>query len=84
VPRSRELRVALITIPVDDEGFRSTAEALLSDDAHSPTVLERHLRTDYPAASVINGIEDRGMQRWYAYRDGHWVPSSAVPSRSAE
>jgi len=34
------------------------------------------LRGHYPSALVTNGIIDRGVERWYAYRDGHWVTAT--------
>ena len=36
------------------------------------------LRSEYPRALVTNGIIDRGIERWYAYRDGHWVTASDI------
>ena len=39
--------------------------------------LQMCLRAQYPSALVTNGIIDRGVERWYAYRDGHWVTAAA-------
>ena len=50
---------------------------MLANDGATPQSLQLHLRSEYPRALVVRGIEDRGSERWYAYRDGYWVDSPA-------
>lgn len=71
------MRIQLVTNPLTDGDFRITAERMLSEDGLSPEGLQSHLRSEYPHASVVRGIEDSGSVRWYAYRDGHWVGAKA-------
>lgn len=67
--------VTLFMNPASDERFRSSVDACLAEGADTPAGLQRCLRTTYPTASVTNGIIDRGIERWYAYRDGSWIAS---------
>jgi hypothetical protein len=76
------MSIRLITNPAADADFRNSAEGLLADGAASPTDLELRLQRDYPRVSVVRGIDEPGMERWYAYRDGHWI--NPAPGRSAE
>jgi hypothetical protein len=71
------LKIALVTNPDGDQGFRSSAEAYIADGVESPGSLQHSLRREYPKASVAAGIVERGVERWYAYREGHWIRSSA-------
>jgi hypothetical protein len=72
----QQLKIALVTNPDGDLGFRSSAEAYIADGAGSPDSLQHRLRGEYPKASVTVGIVDRGVERWYAYREGHWIQST--------
>lgn len=67
------MKVQLLTNPATDRVFRLKAERMLGDAAASPDDLQSNLRRDYPRAAVVRGIEDNGAERWYAYRDGHWI-----------
>jgi hypothetical protein len=71
-----KMNVRLITNPTADSAFRLAAEASLAAGAASPVGLEAHLREEYPSVSVVCGIADVGSERWYAYRDGHWIDST--------
>ena len=67
------MKVYLVTNPPTDSAFRQKAERMLGGDGESPEGLQSVLRRDYPRAAVVRGIEDKGAERWYAYRDGHWI-----------
>ena len=67
------MKVQLLTNPASDHAFRVAAERLLDHLPFSPERLRSSLVRDYPRASVVRGIQDRGTERWYAYRDGHWI-----------
>jgi hypothetical protein len=69
------MKISLMTNPSTDTGFRAAAESALADGADSAADLQESLRDAYPRAAVADGIMERGMERWYAYREGHWVPS---------
>jgi hypothetical protein len=70
------MKVLLVTNPAADGAFRSTAQRLLGQNGHAPETLQSHLREEYPRASVVRGIQDKGAERWYAYREGVWVDSA--------
>lgn len=70
------VKVLLVTNPLTDGAFRARAQRMLGKEPVSPGGLQSKLRVDYPLASVVRGIEDNGSERWYAYRDGHWVRSA--------
>jgi hypothetical protein len=67
------MKVLLVTNPASDGAFRTKAQRMLGSDAASPEGLQSVLRSEYPRASVVRGIEDKGSERWYAYRDGRWI-----------
>jgi hypothetical protein len=69
------MKVALVTFPAVDIGFRSSAEANIANGAITPPMLELRLRRNYPRASVTCGIVEGDRERWYAYRDGSWIAS---------
>jgi hypothetical protein len=71
-----KMNVRLITNPTADNAFRLAAEASLAAGAASPVGLEARLREEYPRVSVVCGIAEVGSERWYAYRDGHWIDSA--------
>jgi hypothetical protein len=70
------MHVSLITNPADDDQFRAAAEELLLRGAETAARLQERLRDTYPSASVVEGIRDQAGERWYVYRDGHWIRSS--------
>jgi hypothetical protein len=73
------MKVQLITNPAADGDFRLTAERMLNGDGHTPEGLQSRLRGDYPRVSVVRGIQDNGLERWYVYRDGTWIgPNGAL------
>lgn len=74
------MTILLRTNPLSDSEFRRRAEALLADGVHSPTELQVRLNDGYPEAVVVSGIDDRGSERWYAYREGRWVSSDQYGS----
>jgi len=67
------MKVLLVTNPATDVAFRVAAERALDHLPIGPEGLQSGLRESYPRVSVVRGIEDNGAERWYAYRDGHWV-----------
>lgn len=73
------MTVVLMTNPTSDFAFRSRADACLAGGADSPARLQLCLRTVYPKTVVRDGIVEHGFERWYAYREGHWL--SALRSR---
>jgi len=74
------MKVLLVTNPATDAAFRVAAERALGHVPVDPEGLQSDLRDSYPRVSVVRGIEDNGAERWYAYRDGHWVDwQSAKP-----
>jgi hypothetical protein len=75
------LKIALVTNPDGDQSFRSSAEAYIANGAESPGSLEHSLRREYPKVSVAAGIVERGVERWYAYREGRWVQSTGKRDR---
>lgn len=76
-----EMNVRLFTNPSADGDSRDAAEASLADGAASPGGLESLLRGEYPSVSVVCGIAEVGSERWYAYREGHWVDSTMAARR---
>jgi len=70
------MKVELVTNPANDGAFRAAAERLMGDDRSGPEGLQSGLVGEFPRVSVVRGIQDRGTERWYAYRDGHWVNGS--------
>jgi hypothetical protein len=67
----------VVTInPSSDRRFRESIEACVSAGAATAGNLQTCLRAEYPSALVTNGIIDRGVERWYAYRDGHWITAT--------
>jgi hypothetical protein len=75
------MNVRLITNPSVDSAFQGAAEACLADGAASPGGLEARLRGEYPSVSVVGGIAEFGSERWYAYREGHWIDSQIRTAR---
>ena len=67
------MKISLITNPRDDEAFRRLAERLMAEGADTAGRLQASLKHAYPSALVVQGIRDAQGDRWYAYRDGHWV-----------
>jgi hypothetical protein len=53
--------------------LRELSDQLMRDDGESPETLEEGLRRRFPNARVYRGISDGVSERWYVYRDGHWV-----------
>ena len=78
------MAIALVTNPPADLTFRSRAEACMAGGAESPTALQHCLRTDYPNVLVNDGIIERDTQRWYAYREGHWLRERDAGERRAD
>jgi hypothetical protein len=75
------MKISLTTNPARDLEFQRYALALLaSDGIETPAGLQRLLRADYPDASVSSGIAELGVERWYAYREGHWIDGGARPA----
>ena len=66
--------VRLVTYPPVDFAFKTIALSLIRDGAGTPSELEAGLYDDYPMVRVVVGISDRGIDRWYAYRDGGLLP----------
>lgn len=71
------MKILLVTNPAADIGFRVAAERTLGADPASPEGLQSGLIRQYPRVAVFRGIQDRGTERWYAYRDGHWIDSGS-------
>ncbi len=69
------MNVSLVTNPADDERFRQAAESQLGAGAGTAAELLERLRDAYPSTLVVEGIEDQSGERWYVYRDGHWIRS---------
>ncbi|HUG48027.1 MAG TPA: hypothetical protein VMP67_06405 [Candidatus Limnocylindria bacterium] len=67
------MSVRVITNPAEDGAFRRSAEGLMAGGARSPMELQDGLRSDYPGVRVVSGITDRETERWYVYREGHWI-----------
>ena len=67
------LDVVVTSNPSTDRRFRQSIESCMGAGATTAANLQICLRAHYPSALVTNGIIDRGVERWYAYRDGHWV-----------
>jgi hypothetical protein len=65
--------VRLVTNPTSDITFQRFAEQLVHR-ADSPEQLETLLRPRYSRARVIAGVTDI-VERWYVYREGHWINS---------
>ena len=65
--------VRLVINPANDPSFHERATQLARDIAE-PEELERSLRDEYERARVVRGVTDV-VERWYVYRDGHWVDS---------
>lgn len=76
----------IVCNPNTDNDFRRSVDQL-GRRAASPAELESHLREDYPGARVVDGVAAGfGTERWYAYREGHWISSdrSRRPNGKAE
>jgi hypothetical protein len=67
-------RVRITANPTSDLAFGRVAEQL-AERCSTPEELERQLRANYTRARVVRGVTDI-VERWYAYRDGSWTPSS--------
>ena len=67
------MKILLVTFPSDDEAFRAHAQKLLASAGSAAARLQDRLRDSFPNALVVQGIRDTNVERWYAYRDGHWV-----------
>ena len=64
----------VIANPRHDADFRRAIAALA--DVASPQELERALRPTYPSIVVrARDLSSEPDRVWYAYRDGHWLPS---------
>ncbi|MDP8904733.1 MAG: hypothetical protein M3N29_05360 [Chloroflexota bacterium] len=66
----------LVTNPRHDGHFRTMAESGLASGAACPSELEIFLKREFPDACVVAGIREHGVERWYAYREGHWIDST--------
>lgn len=74
------MKTNVVCNPSEDSDFKRFAEGHVQLTG-SPAELERRLRARYPAARVVEGISNGfGPERWYAYRDGHWI--SGDPRRA--
>ena len=69
----RLVTVRLITNPYTDLDFERRAQEF-ADRVETPEELEELLRERYRNARVVRGVTDI-VERWYVYRDGHWVNS---------
>ena len=67
--------VRLVTYPRADFAFEAVALSVMRDGAGTPAELEAGLSVDYPLVRVVAGINEGGVDRWYAYRDGSVLPS---------
>lgn len=67
--------VRLVTYPRTDFAFKAVALSVIRDGAGIPAELEAGLSVDYPLVRVVAGINQGGVDRWYAYRDGSLRPS---------
>lgn len=76
------MKILLVTNPAHDDKFKLLAEAHLADGAKSPEGLQESLRGEFPEATVRDGIIERGLQRWYAYREGHWIGANGAHGHS--
>jgi hypothetical protein len=65
--------VRLVANPETDVDFQRLADELVTE-VDAPEQLEKLLRKRYPRARVVTGVTDI-LDRWYVYRDGHWVNS---------
>jgi len=65
--------VRLVANPQSDVEFQRLAERLASE-VDAPEQLEGLLRERYPRVRVVTGVTDI-VDRWYVYRDGHWINS---------
>ena len=63
--------IRLVVNPTTDMNFARLAHEL-AEASGSPEDLERQLRDRYVEARVVRGVTDI-VERWYVYRDGHWV-----------
>ena len=72
------MNISLITNPGDDDAFRQLAERLVAEGADTAGRLQDWLKEAYPSALVVQGITDALGDRWYAYRDGHWVRTAPI------
>jgi hypothetical protein len=73
-PRVLRPEVRLTTYPHDDSAFEVLAGTLLAG-TRTPAQLEAGLRHDYPLVRVVYGITEGMVRRWYAYRDGRFIPA---------
>lgn len=67
--------VRVIVNPASDAFFAQRA-AELAETVETPEELERLLRATYERARVVQGVTDI-VQRWYVYRDGRWINTTA-------
>lgn len=67
------MRVALVINPLGDRTFGASVHACSADGSDTPDALQTALRADWPNAIVRDGIVESDVQRWYVYRDGHWI-----------
>lgn len=72
------MNISLITNPADDDAFRLLAEHFVAEGADSAGRLQGWLKKAYPSALVVQGIRDTHGDRWYAYREGHWVRQEEI------
>ena len=66
-------QIAVFANPRTDRSFKQVAQAHANDGADTPEELQRRLREHWPDTRVSQGITDRGLERWYAYREGRWI-----------
>jgi hypothetical protein len=68
-------RIEVFANPRADGAFAEAAQAHADDGADDPEELQRRLREYWPDSRVARGITDGNSERWYAYREGHWIDS---------
>jgi len=61
----------LVINPHTDHEFGRRAHEL-AEHADGPEQLQALLRDEYTRAGVVRGVTDV-TERWYVYREGHWV-----------
>ncbi len=76
----RTMMVRVYVVPQSDGRFERTAQAHASNGSDTPEKLQERLREEWPHSRVIRGITDAQQERWYVYREGHWIsPGSGDP-----
>lgn len=65
--------VKVVANPRYDIAFQAEAAAHARDGVDTPAELEHRLKNRFTRARVVAGITDRGVERWYAYREGYWI-----------